>query len=310
MITPVRRVRNLLLGLFLALFPPAAFGAGEGVELVRGVPSWPGPDSVGVRPMGMGNAGLALADGPEAFFINPAGMGFYNGSYIEAGFYFHPSADNRTFSVSLVDTKTNPILAGGASYSYYIAPRYGDGKYRSVYGHILRMGTALHSGKNWSLGLSLKYLYLTRPFFPPLSAFNLDVGFSWRKSWFGMAITGYNLIYNTSGETPIALGLGLAAGFTTPFRIAVDFILDFQSRQILKGEVGYEIRVGASYTIKKLVTIRAGYQFDQVRSGHFISFGASLKYRQLGVEAAFRQEVTSSELTLNRNIALNLLWEF
>lgn len=286
--------------------------AGEGLDLVRGVPSWPSPDIPGIRPLGMGNAGLALADGPEAIFLNPAGMGFNKTSYLEAGFYFHPAADNRIFNLSIVDSKTNPYLAGGISYSYYISPRTDDGKYQSIFGHIIRLSSAYHSGDLWSVGLSLKYLNLIRPFFPPLSVFNLDIGLSWQiLKWLSVAITGYNLIYNDSGETPIALGVGAAVGMNLPFRIAVDALIDFQTGQKLKGQVGFELRIGASYNIKKLFTVRAGYQYDQVRDGHFISLGLSFTYRaKFALEAAFRQELATGRRSENRFLAFSAMLNF
>lgn len=289
---------------FFVAFPSglsSAWAAREDITLTRGVPSSPSPDIVGIRPLGMGNAGLALADGPEAFFINPAGLGLLRNSYLELGFHFHPSAENLIFNASVADGKTNPSLAGGLSYSYYKSPRPDDGKELTVNGHIVRLGTTYRIANQLFIGATLKVVSLDRPFLPKHTGANLDLGLTWSFSkYVSMAIVGYNLFYKDDGEMPIAMGVGLAFQHPIGIRAAVDWVIDFQSRQKIADEVGHELRAGLSYTIAKMFSIRAGYQFDHVRDGHFISFGLGFKHKRFGLEGAYRQELASEPLSKNR----------
>lgn len=295
---------GIFLGCFVFLVSGQIQAAGEGVKFLGGgVPSSPAPEIPGVRALGMGNSGLALADGPESFYLNPAGMGFMDYSYLEAGFYFHPNADNRVFNVSIADGKTNPMLAGGLSYSYYTAARPDDGKFQSIAGHIIRVGSAYTYKKILSVGLVVKYLYLERPFFTPINGVNLDIGVTWQiVPGLRVSAVGYNLIYNDTGETPIAIGLGVAFGGlkNLPFRASIDWVMDFQSRsKIAPGEFGHELRIGAAYTIARIFTIRGGYQFDQARDMHHLSLGLGFKYKRFGLEAAYRQQVGTDDSLLN-----------
>lgn len=289
------------LSLGLTLLPShSAHADGEGLQFLNGgVPSFTSIDTPGVRALGMGSSGLALSDGPEAFFLNPAGLSFMNYSYAEGGFYIHPNADNRVFNISVADGKTNPFVAGGMSYSHYIAARPDDGKFPSVFGHIVRLGTAVNYKKIIAFGVNLKYIHLDRPFNPPLSGVNLDVGITWQIiPGLRLSAVGYNLIYNDSFETPIALGVGLAfAGLRNlPLRISVDWVMDFQTRQKLAGEFGHELRVGASYTFVDMITIRLGYHWDHTRDKHMIGAGLGFKYKNVGLEAAFRQQLITGDM--------------
>lgn len=298
----------------------AAWSAGEGLDIWGNAARSPSVDNVGIRPMGMGNGGLALSDGPEGFTLNPAGLARFNGSFFEGGFYFHPSADYRVFNVSVADGKTNPLIAGGASYSYYIAPRDSDGKRRTIAGHIVRLGTAFRWQKQIFLGVSVKYLHLERPFYTDLSVPQLDVGITWQIfSLLSVSVVGYNLIYNDSRETPISLGFGAAFGYQFPLRITFDWVMDFQSRHRYLSstdpnfdasgplQIGHELRVGIEYEIAKMVSIRAGYLYDAVRdNGHHISFGLGFKYRWFGAQAAYKQQLASARQGENRTFAFTL----
>lgn len=288
------------LGFFLALpLEQSAHAAGEGLQFLSGgVPTFTSIDTPGVRALGRGSSGLALADGPEAFFLNPAGLSHMNYSYAEGGIYFHPNADNRVFNISVADGKTNPFVAGGMSYSHYIAARPDDGKFPSVFGHIVRLATAVNYKKIISVGVNLKYIHLDRPFNPPLSGVNLDVGVTWQIiPGLRLSAVGYNLIYNDSLETPIALGVGLAfAGLKNlPLRISVDWVMDFQTRQAIANEFGHELRVGISYTFVQMITLRAGYHWDHTRDKHLIGAGLGFKYKNFGLEAAYRQQLATGE---------------
>jgi hypothetical protein len=279
------------------------------------MPGSPAPDFLGTRPMGMGGAGIALADGSEGMLINPAGLWRRKKSYVLQGnFTFAPEADNRVFHVSIIDSKSNPVVAGGIAYSYYVAPRDDDGKRRTVEGHIARLGLAAGWQETLVLGMTVKYLYLDRPFFQPVNTATLDVGLTWQANpWLSVAVVGYNLIYNETGEMPISMGLGFAIGYQMPFQLAVDWIIDFQS----KGSIGHELRVGAEYTILGMVSLRLGYHLDQVRDfpplneeerriRHYLSVGIGFQYMQIGAQIAFRQQLALDRESSNRQLAFSL----
>jgi hypothetical protein len=324
-----RRFCSSIVSLFFCLsfvlcLSSVAFGAGEGLDLMTNVPNLPSPEMAGVRPMGMGNAGLALADGPEGFTLNPAGLSRYNGSFFEAGFYFHPSADYRVFNASIADAKTNPLIAGGMSYSFYTAPRESDGKASTIEGHIVRLATAFRWSKTFYLGTTVKYVHLTRPFYTTLSVPQIDLGFTWQViPLLSVSLVGYNLIWNDSGETPISMGLGIAFGYQYPLRVTVDWVIDFQSRHnYLKHtdpsfdkdgplQVGHEFRAGLEYVIANIVSIRAGYQFDQVRGDrHYLGVGIGFKYKFIGAEIAYRQQLAAEREGDNRTFAFTARFFF
>ncbi len=310
------RLAACCIGLWWWLGGGVQVGA-SGVELTGSMPLTPAPDYFGTRPMGMGNAGVALADGTEALFINPAGAWRRRKSYVlEGTFFFHPAADNRVFNIGIIDSKSNPMVAGGASYSYYMSPRQDDGKLRTIDGHIARLGVAAAWQETLVFGATLKYLYLNRPFFAPINTLTLDVGVTWQTtSWLSMSVVGYNLIYNETGETPISMAIGIAIGHKMPFQLAVDWVIDFQSKG--GGEVGHELRAGAEYTILNVVSIRLGYQLDQVRDfvglnetekriRHFLSVGVGVQYAQFGAQIAFRQQLALNYESNNRHLAFSL----
>lgn len=296
---------------------PNARADGEGLDVMGGIPIWPSPDVIGVKPLAMGNSGLALAGGMEAMYLNPAGLALMPpASVAEGSFYLNLGASSRIFNVSVADSKTNPQLAAGASYSNIVFPRESDGKISNISGHVARLSLAGRWKSQVFFGASFKYLFLTQPFHTPINSINIDAGVTWQiiKN-VSLSAVGYNLIYNKSKETPISAGLGVALGGSLPFKISVDWILDFQS----KGEWGNELRMGAQYTFLKYFALRAGYQLDQVRDrqpidprtkagepspSHFISGGIGLKYARFGLDIAFRQQLSSGITASNRMLAL------
>lgn len=300
----------------------SAWAAGEGLSLTGGIPQWPNPDMVSVRTLGMGGAGVALADATDGIYINPAGLGRRLRTYIfEGSFAFHPAADSRIFNVGLADCKSNPLVSAGLAYTYFTNPREDDGDLHNITGHVARLGVAMGWQKKLYLGLMLKYLYLTRPFLADASTVTIDAGLIWQAHpLVSLSVVGYNLIYNPSNELPISMAVGIAVGNQTPFRAAVDWVIDFQS----KGSVGHELRVGAEYTIMRIVSIRLGYHLDQVRDrrplvpwlpeegrelSHSLSAGIGFHYRQFGANIAFRQQLAANELINNRYLGFSIqIW--
>ena len=296
-----------------------AHAAGEGLDVMGGLPLWPSPDIIGLRPLGMGGAGIAMADGSEALYINPAGLARRKrNSVLEGAFYFHPGADNRVFNIGIAENETNPILGAGASYSYYTSPREDDGKTTNITGHIARLAVAIRSQNKFFVGVTLKYMYMERPFLPIMESVNGDVGFTWQfHRLFSVSATGYNLIYKGNREEPIAAALGLSYGYQQPLQIAVDWVMDFES----KGELGHEVRVGAEYTFREVFTLRLGYHLDLVRdrnppnplleaeesSGmHFLTAGIGFRYANFGAEIAYRQQLATGKASENRYLAFSV----
>ena len=307
---------------FLCVGLGSLHAEGEGLDVLGHLPLWSSPDTVGVRALGMGNAGVAVAEGTSGLFLNPAGLRRRQKAYIlDASFSFHPAADSRIWNVSLVDSKSNPLLGGGMSYSYFWNPREGDGKTNVIQGHVVRLGAAMTWREQFFIGLTLKYLHLTRPFVPVISSFNLDVGVIWQfHRWFALSAVGYNLVYHESGEIPISMALGLAFGGALPVKVVLDWVIDFQT----KGEVGHELRAGVQYTFLKYFTLRCGYQLDQVRDrrpvlpwlptaqsdlSHHLSVGLGLRYAKVGLQVAFRQQLALDTLSQNRYLGFAFqLW--
>ncbi len=301
-------------------FSHIALAKGEGVELMGNIPLYPSPDTVGVRALGMAGAGTALAEGTSSLFLNPAGLKRSLPIYVvEGAFSFHPSADSRIWNVSIVDTaKSNPLIGAGFSYSFFQNPREDDGKDQLLEGHAFRFALAMAWQNKLSIGLSMKYLHLSRPFLENLSAFTLDIGLIWHLlPKVALSIVGYNLIENPSNEIPLAMAIGVAVGENSPFRFAVDWIVDFES----KGEPGHEFRIGAEYTFAKLLTLRLGYHYDLVRDrqppapwlpeksrigGHFLTGGIGIRYAQMGLQIAYRQQLDTGSLSNNRYLGFAL----
>jgi hypothetical protein len=224
----------------------------------------------------------------------------------EGGGSFYTGANSFALNAAMVDNKSNRLVAGGASYTYFVEPRENDGKIFTVSGHMVRLGFAMSMQNILYLGVNIKYANLTRPFVIPDHYINADIGLTWRiVKPLTLAIVGYNLIYNDSGEFPISLGVGLAFdqtfGGNHAIRLAVDSVIDFTR----PGGIGYEIRGGLEYVFGKIVGLRLGYAYDETRKvgnnpRQYFTVGVTLKFQRFGLEFGYRQQLSNAPLDANR----------
>ncbi len=300
-------IRTILCSfLCCVFFSSLVLAEGEGRDIIGAYPQSPAPEVLGVRPLGMGGAGTALADGTAGMLLNPAGLRVSKSQVIgEGGGFFNTGANSFALHVAIVDSKSNKLIAGGGSYTYYVEPREDDGKVFTVSGHLVRAGFAMSYRDILYLGFTFKYANLTLPFLAPGNFFNGDLGLIWRIfKPLTLSVVGYNLLYNDSGEFPISLGFGLAFNQSFgnhAFRLAADGIVDFTR----PGGIGYEVRTGAEYVFGKILGLRIGYTFDEVRKvkdepRHYFTVGLTFKYSRFGLEFAYRQQMVNAPLDANR----------
>ena len=272
---------------------------GQGVELTGSLPMFMSPDTIGLRPFGMGGAGVALSSGIEGNYLNPAGLWRRRGAYVlEAAYVFHPKADYHSVSVGVHDSRSNARIAGGVAYSNYEMPRNPAGT--SISGDIIRLSASLPLAASILTGVTIKYITLAHPGVE-IQRITADVGAQLiLGKYFALGVVGHNLIYTETAEVPIGLTVGIGLCELKGFSAVFDWVIDFAS----KDQASFEYRFGAEYAFLKMFAVRAGFVLDKIRDKKFLTFGLEWKSKRAALVAAFRKEL--GELSTNRYIGIAL----
>ena len=245
-------------------------------------------DFLGSRPMGMGNAYRAVANGNDAIFLNPAGMALFKAYSIEAEYLMTPkfgSANGpfeHVIQASVVDNSSLQNFATGVAYTRV---QRGDQKT----GNRFDMAFGVPISENLFVGMDVEYLDfdLDEPGRQKdLKAITFDAGLLFRTS-FGLAVgvVGYNLT-NTGEylEHPISMGTALAYSPFGSLDIAFDWLINFQkpkdaTQPVRDHRVGYSYNIGIEYLLLDQIILRAGYSFDQSSPfGNANYLGAGIGY--------------------------------
>jgi hypothetical protein len=250
------------------------------------------------RPMGMGEAYRAVANGSDTLFLNPAGLSLYKRYAFDIQYLITPDylekngPEEHIFSATVLDNQLGPFATGVA---YTRVQRTGDTKHGNRYdtAFAFPIGDMIH------LGIDIKYLNFDRKGREDaVDAVTVDVGaLVVLPMGFSLGVVGYNLT-NTGDylEHPISMAAAVA---WSPFRslvLAFDWYGNFQrladpEDMVGKKDLGYRFCVGAEYLVFGELVIRAGYQYDDATpygAEHWYSFGAGYVTESFGVDLGYR----------------------
>jgi hypothetical protein len=265
----------------------AVFGSLASTEVARAQSI---PEFYSARAIGWAGA-RSLATGPEAIWLNPAGLGFTS-QYILQADYAHDTAPNEAlpagngFVVSLVDSKTNPTVPTGLSYRY-VWFTLGENK---VQGSVYDFAIAVKIIGQWALGLHVQYLSYTG-----VTQFTGDVGTLIPIGPVTISGSGFNLLHVNSPDAPQGFDVGAAVGDGKLYRVGFDF-----SRQWPFHQAPTDLyNLGAEVTIAQMVPIRGGFVWDTDHPKPFvpqyITVGTGFYISFIGFDASYRRDIVKGE---------------
>lgn len=264
----------------------------------------PLPESYqGLRSAGAGNSHVAVSFGTDAVYNNPAGIGRPPIYVVDGGFTYTPQGS--ILSVGVSDSKTNPQVAGGATYNYF----RGHGEHSHLSGHDVRLAMALPvSPERVSIGVGGRYLRITDQNLPIdddnpdaqllLHGFTLDVGVVVRAAdLIHVGIVGQNLIDHCRDNN-------LCRG-TTPTRLAAGFGVGDENTFVISGQVGldltsssdplFDFAAGAEVMLAQVIPLRAGFERRAFLDRNLLSFGAGWRSEQAGVDLTYRHDLNDAQ---------------
>lgn len=274
-------------GLFLRL-PPAAGGAG------------------------MGDAGVAVAAGSPAIFINPAGLAGVKGGY--ASFTHSSWADSLTYNAAsaAVRTRRAGVFGVGLRYlSYGEMDTYDNSGLRagSMAPRDVSGEAAWATDLNWDRSLGVSVKYISSRIMRDASAFAMDFGIMQRvdRVFFGAALqnSGGGLKFgDETYQLPLNLKLGVGLPYGRNLLAAFDL-------NVTRGANPW-VAAGAKYTMPvrdgTAMTLRAGYNTASSDAGGVNGFAAGfgLAGEKFSADYSLR---TMGELGLTHHLGLSFRWD-
>ncbi len=311
------------------------------------------------RPLGMGRAFLAIAEGIPAYLYNPAGIAQRQQYLIGIDTAFEPTGKSWAASAALLDSITSALcMEVGYTYSGYDSKALWPDKLQlisaderreyanfyedildiqavgnltspykdaTVHRHIVRSSIAGAINQYFMMGTTVKYAYVDRPDRHNVNAATVDVGIMFRTD-FGLqgGLVGYNLVHAAYNLWPLKLGIGLAYTITDEFYITYDQLVIFDVYQektsplkesdddsdvvvtpdyenpspVQKSTVlGFDYedgtkidcRAGIEYIIMKMVPLRAGYEYDQIKENHYVGAGIGYHSQKVLFDLSYNQ---------------------
>lgn len=244
----------------------------------------------GTRPAGMGDAVTATADGANAIQHNPAGIARSVMYAIEGTFEYNPSGSVLNASVS--DSKTNPALGAGVSYSYFI----GRDKNEDLTGHDIRVGLGVPVVPDRvALGVSGRYLKFNDGDVEVLNGFTLDAGAIIKVTkGLHLGVAGQNLINPCSldrcqsvAPTTVTGGMGFTADiFTFSGDVGVDLTSQEKASMLFGG--GIEVLLDA-------VPLRAGFERIDSSDTSNLTFGAGWRTSAAGFDVGYKLNLQNTD---------------
>ncbi len=244
----------------------------------------------GTRPAGMGDAVTATAEGANAIQHNPAGIARSVMYAIEGTFEYNPSGSVLNASVS--DSKTNPALGAGVSYSYFI----GRDDNENLTGHDIRVGIGVPVVPDRvALGVSGRYLKFNDGDVEVLNGFTLDAGAIIKVTeGLHLGVAGQNLINpcdldrcQSVAPTTVTGGMGFTADiFTFSGDVGVD-LTSQESASMLFG-AGIEVLLDA-------VPLRAGFERIDSSDTSNLTFGAGWRTSAAGFDVGYKLNLQNTD---------------
>jgi hypothetical protein len=264
--------------------------AQEQAEAPTGGPTF----TEGVRPSGMGLAYTGVATGASAIFHNPGGIASRMMYQVEGTYEYNPAGS--VLNASIVDSKTNPDIAAGVSYSYF----FGRGDYSNSSGHSARLAVALPVlPERISVGLAGRYLNVHVEDVQVVHTVTVDAGILFRATdRIQIGVAGQNLVDVCDRDdlcgsvAPTTIAGGLSFGDESSFMLAADGGIDLTSDP---EEVQPFFEVGAEYFAGGTVPIRLGFQRQQFSDQNFLTGGLGVRLQTAGLDGGFRMDLNDTD---------------
>jgi len=258
------------------------------------------PDSMETaRSMAMGLGARASATSTSAVALNPAGMSIGRLYHIETAVTYDPQPGRFSTGASLMDSYSGPVNMGSNF-------RYVHGNGESGHGGFDgRIALGLPLGDNFAIGLSGRYMSFWREGQPEDSdvdpyAEQVTIDAAIRVTpvpGLHFAALGYNLIPVGSPLAPVQVGGSVSYTIDNTFTLAFDGLADLSTWTDVDGNIVPEALFGGGAELfTGEVPIRAGYIFDTGRDVHYLTAGAGWRNDELGIDIAYRQQVTGPDL--------------
>lgn len=264
----------------------------------------PLPESYqGLRSSGAGNSHVAVAFGTDAIYNNPAGIARPPIYVLDAGFSYTPQGS--LLSAGISDSKTNPQIAGGATYNYF----NGQDEHSTLSGHDVRLAGAIPVvPERLSIGVGGRYLRITDTSLPEveddpdaqllLHGFTLDVGMIVRAAnWVQLGLVGQNLIDHCRdnnlcrGTTPTRITGGIGIGDETRFLGTAQASLDLTSAD----SPLMELSAGIEVMLAQAVPLRVGFERRAYLDRNLLGFGGGWRSERAGLDVSYQHDLNRSE---------------
>ncbi|HJL17200.1 MAG TPA: hypothetical protein RMH99_16150 [Sandaracinaceae bacterium LLY-WYZ-13_1] len=249
------------------------------------------------RGMAMGLGARASAASTSGLAYNPAGLSIGRHYHIGSSVTYEPQAARFATGGALIDSHSGPVNMG-VNFRYV----HGNGE-DGHGGYDGRVALGLPLGDHFALGLTGRYMSFWREGQDDADPYAEHVTFDAAirvtpVEGLHFAALGYNLIDVGSPLAPLQVGGSASYTIDGTFTLAFDGLADLSTFENEDGGLRPEALIGGSAEyFTGEVPIRAGYMYDTGRDIHYVTAGAGWMNEQLGIDIAWRQQVTGPQQT-------------
>ncbi len=257
------------------------------------------------RMTAVGGATRATGIGTTALFSNPANMAAAQTYHISAMAQIYPEAARQSYGGGIVDSVISSTgIAGGVGGVWNQQDPEGMNRESTDF----RFGLAMPVADVLFLGATGRAFALSQRGLGPLgqsyasggipagtilNTFTFDAGATLRPiPEFSIAIVGHNLTNPDTSLLPLMGALALGA-HTKDFSLGGDIVLDARTYN----QSMFRFQGGGEVLIADVLTLRAGYRYDQGLNTQAISGGLGYVDRRFSIDAAVRRSVAGYEYT-------------
>ena len=247
----------------------------------------PGFTGQPMRAVGLAGAVDAISMGTTGLYYNPAGMSMISQYAINAGYAFTGGAKAHTTRISIVDSKTNSMIAGGIGYSF----TYCYGAPYQTKTHTFRGAVAGKFGNKRIQGaVGVIFDYRHQDFGPNPGA---DKGLTFVAGTqltvsgvFHTAVVARNL-RRLGKTTPRRLEIGTGATYKF-VNVDTDIVFDFDSKSSVTTSFAF-----SSEFVTHGFAIRAGFNWDRVMDAKVIGAGFGYTSKWVGFDIGYNHNLSN-----------------